>query len=62
MAALLTWLMAHIEAVSVGVVDAILLVIPSLKSNNIVQVIGNVLSSIAKAIASVVNPPAPPAA
>lgn len=62
MAAILSWIVAHIEAISLGVVDAVLMVIPSLKSNNVFQLVGNVLGSISKAISSVVNPPAPPAA
>lgn len=58
MSSILSLLMNHLDAVCVAIIDAVLLLVPSLKSNNVLQLIGNVAKAIGDAIKNVVQPPA----
>jgi len=58
MSSILSLLMNHLDAVCVAILDGVLLLIPSLRSNNVLQLIGNIAKSIGEAIKNVVQPPA----
>lgn len=55
--AILQWLAGHLEVIAIGVVDAVLMLVPSVKSNNVIQLVVNCIKAISDALSSKINPP-----
>ena len=58
--ALLAWIQSHLGIIVIGIVDAVLMLIPSVKSNNVVQLIVNSVKMISDALTSKITPPPAP--